>query len=96
MDSEDQQVSILPYHYEKDVRKALLEFVPRTRSLNVDIRRDPKGEGWLLQRATMHEARNGRFDMVVNVYSSSGVLLAIASQVTVLVPSERRKGAPLL
>lgn len=44
----------------------------------------------------MHEARNGRFDMVVKVYNTDGELVAIASQVMVLVPSEGRKGASLL
>jgi hypothetical protein len=55
----------------------------RTVSMSIDIRRDPKGEKWLLQRAVMHEELNGRYDVDIKVLNPNGEIVAIVHQVNI-------------
>lgn len=79
------------YGFERDVRGFFARFASRTVSLNIDVRRDPRGRQWLFQRAVMNQARNGRFDTEVKIVDEEGELVASVQQANMLVP--RRSAA---
>lgn len=64
-----------------------------TISLSLDIRRDPKGEEWLLQRTTMNECKDGRFDQVVKLYSESGELVASSTHSCLMIARNSKPGS---
>jgi acyl-CoA thioesterase len=61
-------------------------YAVRTVSLTIDIRRDPKGEEWLLQRAVTYKSMNGRFDIDIKIVDEKGELVASVYQVNLCVP----------
>jgi acyl-CoA thioesterase len=87
--SHKHQVPPIPYNYEENMEVAIMKWDVRTVSLTIDIRRDPKGEKWLLQRAVMHEELNGRYDIDIKIINPNGEIVAIVHQVIVSVPRAR-------
>ena len=59
-------------------------------SIAIDIRRDPKGEKWLLMRSVMHEARNGRSDNDMKIINQKGEMVAIVHQGNIAIPISKR------
>ncbi|KFY85049.1 hypothetical protein V500_08751 [Pseudogymnoascus sp. VKM F-4518 (FW-2643)] len=66
----------LNYGYDKDMMGFLKTYGQSTISLTMEIRKDPKGAQWLLQRAVMNAAKNGRFDLDVKIIDEDGDLVA--------------------
>lgn len=86
------QVPSLPLNYERGGVMGELKWVFPTICLNIDIRRDPKGEEFLLQRVVMNECSNGRFDMEVKLIDVKGRLVATSTHSNLMLP--RREFAP--
>jgi acyl-CoA thioesterase len=61
--------------------------------LSLDIRRDPKGEEWLLQRTTMNECKDGRFDQEVKLYAESGELVASSTHSCLMIARNSKAGS---
>jgi acyl-CoA thioesterase len=61
--------------------------------LTLDIRRDPKGEEWLLQRTVMNECKDGRFDQEVKFYSESGELVASSTHSCLIIARNGKAGS---
>jgi acyl-CoA thioesterase len=59
-------------------------------SIAIDIRRDPKGEKWLLMRSVMYEARNGRSDNDIKITNQKGKIVVIVHQVNIAIPTSKR------
>jgi acyl-CoA thioesterase len=70
------QVPDIPLNYEKSGLMGIAKWAFATICLSLDIRRDPKGQEWLLQRTVMNECKDGRFDMEVKLYTEGGELVA--------------------
>ncbi|CZR52539.1 uncharacterized protein PAC_02416 [Phialocephala subalpina] len=77
-------VPSLPLNYEKGGLKGEFKWVFPTICLNIDIRRDPAGEEFLLQRVVMNECANGRFDMEVKIIDSKGRLVATSTHANLM------------
>lgn len=95
------KVPPMPYNYEENLQAAIMNWDVRTVSIAIDIRRNPKGEKWLLQRAVMNEELNGRFDVDIKVINPDGEIVAIVHQVNISVPRVKtqrteRTGTPSL
>jgi hypothetical protein len=84
------EVPPLPWNYEDSIEAAIRNWDIRTMSISIDIRRDPEGEEWLLQRAVMHEARNGRSDNDIKIINPRGEIVAIVHQLNISIPSSKR------
>ncbi|KFZ17909.1 hypothetical protein V501_01484 [Pseudogymnoascus sp. VKM F-4519 (FW-2642)] len=67
----------LNYGYDKDMMGFLKTYGQSTISLTMEIRKDPKGAQWLLQRAVMNAAKNGRFDLDVKIIESLSVVRTV-------------------
>ena len=74
--TDQMQVPDIPLNYEKGGMMGIMKWAFVTICLTLDIRRDPRGEEWLLQRTTMNECKDGRFDQEVKLYSENGELVA--------------------
>lgn len=61
--------------------------------LSLDIRRDPREEEWLLQRTTMNECKDGRFDMEVKLYTERGELVASSAHSCLMIARSGKAGA---
>ena len=61
--------------------------------LSLDIRRDPKGEEWLLQRTTMNECKDGRYDQEVKLYAESGELVASSTHSCLMIARNGKAGS---
>jgi hypothetical protein len=83
------QCAPIPWNYESRVEAGIKNWDIRTRSIATDIRRDPKGEKWLLMRSVMHEARNGRSDNDMKI-NQKGEMVAIVHQVNIAIPISKR------
>ncbi len=59
-------------------------------SIAIDIRRDPRGEKWLMLRSVMNEARNGRSDNDIKVVNEKGEIVAIVHQLNIAIPTSKR------
>jgi acyl-CoA thioesterase len=79
----------LNYGYDKDMMGFLKTYGQSTISLTMEIRKDPKGAQWLLQRAVMNAAKNGRFDLDIKIIDEDGDLVASVCQVNKLIPLRR-------
>lgn len=85
------QIPAMPinYGYDTDVKGFLKTYGHSTISLTMEIKKDPKGAQWLLQRAIMNAAKNGRFDLDVKIIDEDGELVASVCQVNKLIPLKR-------
>jgi acyl-CoA thioesterase len=83
-----EQIPTMPinYGYDTDMMGFLKTYGHSTISLTMEIRKDPKGAQWLLQRAVMNAAKNGRFDLDVKIIDEDGELVASVCQVNMLIP----------
>lgn len=84
------QCAPIPWNYAGTVEAGIKSWDIRTMSIAIDIRRDPKGEKWLLMRSVMHEARNGRSDNDIKIINGNGELVAIVHQVNIAIPTSKR------
>ncbi|KAE8448821.1 hypothetical protein EG329_008823 [Mollisiaceae sp. DMI_Dod_QoI] len=85
-----QMVSI-PWDYEKAGLYGIVKWAFPTICLNIAIRRDPKGEEFLLQRVVMNECLHGRFDMEVKIIDTKGWLVATSTQSCLMLPKGQRQ-----
>ena len=70
--------------------------------LSLDIKRDPEGEEWLLQRIVMNECENGRMELDVKIIDEKGRVVAVSKHAALVLPRRgtepihrARKGAVL-
>lgn len=86
-----EQIPAMPlnYGYDNDMMGFLKMYGHSTISLTMEIKKDPKGAQWLLQRAVMNAAKNGRFDLDVKIIDEDGDLVASVCQVNKLIPLRR-------
>ena len=52
------QIPDIPLNYEKSELKGVMKWAFPTICLSLDIKRDPKGEEWLLQRTVMSKYKD--------------------------------------
>jgi hypothetical protein len=57
--------------------------------LSLDIKRDPEGEEWLLQRTVMTHCENGKFELDVKIIDVKGRIVATSKHSCLIIP---RKG----
>jgi hypothetical protein len=72
-----------------------------TQCLSLDIKRNPGGEEWLLQRTVMNEYANGRFELDVKIIDERGRLVATSKHACLALPrigvtSKSRKDSAML
>ncbi|KAI5850479.1 thioesterase-like superfamily-domain-containing protein [Morchella snyderi] len=69
-----------------------------TLSLSVEVKRIPPPDGWkwLFCRIEAREIRNGRMDVMVDIYDEDRNLVAIANQLAIIVSSDRNKPKTLV
>jgi hypothetical protein len=83
------QIPAMPINYDgydTDMNGFIKTYGHSTISFTMEIRKDPKGAQWLLQRAVMDAAKNGRFDLDVKIIDEDGELVASVYQVNKLIP----------
>ena len=92
----------IPLNYEKSALNGIMKWAFPTVCLSLDIKGDPSGEEWLLQRSVMNECSNGRFEMDLKLITEKGKLLATSKHVCLMIArappksgKNARKGAVL-
>lgn len=53
--------------------------------LSVDIREDPRGEEWLLQRTVMNDCHNGKYQLDVQIINERGKLVATSQHACLII-----------
>lgn len=54
--------------------------------LSLDIKRDPTGEEWLLQRTVMLGFANGRYELDIKIIDVKGRIVATSKHIGLVVP----------
>ena len=80
------QIPPLPLHYEKNALAGIMKWAFPTVCLSLDIKRDPEGEEWLLQRTVMTYCDNGRFELDVKLLDEQGRLVATSKHSCLILP----------
>jgi hypothetical protein len=89
-------------NYEKGALKGIFKWAFPTICLSLDIKEDPSGAEWLLQRTVMNKCNNGSFEMDVKIINEKGKLLATSKHACLMISrappnagKSLRKGAVL-
>lgn len=80
------KVQSIPLNFEKEPMEAVFKWAFATVCFSLDIKRDPEGEEWLLQRTVLTECANGRAEYDVKLIDAEGRLVATSKQVCMIIP----------
>jgi hypothetical protein len=72
-------------NYEKGALKRVLKEAFPMICLSLDIKEDPLGEEWLLQRTVTNECNNGRSEMAVKIINEKWKLLATSKHACLMI-----------
>jgi acyl-CoA thioesterase len=78
----------MPTTYPPDPNEAmknLMAFVYPTISMTTEIRRDPKGAGWLFVKIRSQKVENGRYSVDITILDEEGDLVALSRNMGLMI-----------